>query len=232
MRPVRQLASRFGLSAPPGAAAAPIIPSTSHARVKSPEGPPGLAYDHAKWSASTRWARTSGRAREYALAEWAVTHETYSGRPAFRFTSMLAEALMERSGVAVAVRAERTTRPEEERLVDPFRTLRPPHDLKILGITRWDIGTLAVSAPGVGRWLGLRGVAGAPEPFLEVARLRAKQVIRPSMFEPALFFGAERMSTLTAGLRVHLGAAHRRMGQYGAARRAAPAHVDHAIHEH
>lgn len=202
--------------------------TASHARVTSPEGPPGLAYDHAKWSAASRWSRASAVGREYALAEWAVTSESNGGRHAFRFTSVLVEGLVERRGLSIAARLERTTRPEEERLLDPFRTLRPPHDLKILGITRWDIGTLAVGAPGVARWLARVGVAGAPEPFVEMARLRAKEVVRPSVFVPALFFGSDRMTTLSAGMRVHLGAAHQRMGQYGAARRFEASHGSHA----
>ncbi|HET7457449.1 MAG TPA: hypothetical protein VFJ74_07330 [Gemmatimonadaceae bacterium] len=162
-------------------------------------------------------AATSRRAvvLRYALAELALTREGVSGsiaRP-FRYPSLLGEAevLLWRGRGTVALRVERTVRPEEERLIDPFRSTRPPTDLSILGRTRWDIVTAHVATRAITR-AGLRAT-----PFVEVARAHAIEEDRPSLFQPSLFYGAATQWHLSAGVRVGIGMRHGRMGRYGVA---------------
>src|SRR5688572_33171247 len=50
-----------------------------------------------------------------------------------------------RKWLAVAARLERTERPEEERLSEPFRTQRPSADFSVLGRTRWDMASVRLS---------------------------------------------------------------------------------------
>ena len=196
--------------------------SVSHARVESPEHPVGELLDQRKWSAALRWERGMGAARrEYALVEWARTGEYDGEREAFRFPSVLAEAAVRRRGVEVAARWERTDRPEGERLLDPFRTEVPHHDISILGITRWQILTLAASA-GAGVWGPVR-----LRPLVEASHLRASRVQPTSFFVPAEFYGAERMWSLSAGVRVEAGSMHGRMGRYGAAAARGPSTHHH-----
>lgn len=186
--------------------------SVSHARLESPEHPQGGVLDQRKWSAALRWERGGGaERRDYALLEWARTGEYDLGREAFRFPTLLAEGALRRRGVEVAARWERTDRPEGERLIDPFRTPVPHHDISILGITRWRIATLGAST-GVAP----RGPVRL-RPFVEASHLRASRVQPGSFFVPAEFYGAERMWSLSAGVRVEAGSMHGRMGRYGAA---------------
>lgn len=140
----------------------------SYARVESPEVPQGGGLDARKRSASARWERAAGAdRRDYALVEWARTDQHEAGPTVFSFATLLAEGAVRRRGVELGVRWERTTRPEEERLLDPFRSRRPPVDYSILGITRWTVLTASV-----GKRLGVPPVGGVV-PFLEVARARA-----------------------------------------------------------
>lgn len=186
--------------------------SVSHARLESPEHPQGGVLDQRKWSAALRWERAAGgERRDYALLEWARTGEYDLGREAFRFPTLLAEAAARRRGVEVTARWERTDRPEGERLLDPFRTPVPHHDISILGVTRWQILTLGASAGAAPRGpVRLR-------PFVEASHLRASRVQPGSFFVPVEFYGAERMWSLSAGVRVEAGTMHGRMGRYGAA---------------
>jgi hypothetical protein len=103
--------------------------------VPSPEDPTGAGLDQRKSSLAARWASVTGApAGGYALVEWARTDERRGDRRAFRYQSVLAEASAWRpvglgplggGALSLAARAERTGRPEEERLLDPFRTVRP-----------------------------------------------------------------------------------------------------------
>jgi hypothetical protein len=155
------------------------------------------------------------RARDYVLAEWARTDDIVGGRPSFRFQSVLAEAALRRRGMELGLRWELTERPEEERLLNPFRSARPHTDESILGVTRWRIATAALSAPFP---LPARiAHAGAARPFIEVARVTASNVTRPAVFVPSAFFGDDVLWSLSAGMRLSVGATHRRMGRYGAA---------------
>jgi hypothetical protein len=187
--------------------------SASHARLESPEHPLGGVLDQRKWSAALRWERRAGTAsREYALVEWARTDEYDGPRRAFRFPTLLAEGAARRRGVEVAARWERTDRPEGDRLLDPFRSPVPHHDLAILGITRWTTLTLGASA-------GASPLAGLTlRPFAEAQMLHATEREPGSFFRPREFYGSERMWSLSAGVRVEAGSLHARMGRYGAAR--------------
>lgn len=180
---------------------------TSFARVLSPEVSLGGGLTQKKWSASGRYESDL----LYGLAEWARTEETESGRDAFSFTTMLAEGSVQRSGFVVALRAERTERPEEERLANPFRTARPASDLSILGRTQWTVFAANASRP----FELPRGTHVSP--FLEVSRAHAKAIDGFSIFDPKGFYGSDVMWSVSAGLRFGVGMTHGRMGRYGAA---------------
>lgn len=183
----------------------------SHARVESPELETGGGLDQRKWSASARYDRMHSGARRYALVEWARTEDLEHGVRAFRFGSVLAEAAHSTVAWTAGVRLERTTRPEEERSANPFRSQRPQHDFNILGITRFTIATATLSRP-----VALRR-ASMLHPFIEVAHVSAEQVVDASAFVPRDFYGSNRIWNLTAGVRVQAGRVHTRMGRYGAA---------------
>lgn len=182
----------------------------SHAYVVSPELPSGAGLDHRQWSASVRYEAVDHALRPYAMIEWARSTDVDDGRDGSSYATMLAEAAATRWGIRMAARLERTERPEEERLLDPFRT-QPHVGGQPLGVTRWTIGSLGVSAAG----LGVRGVSASP--LLEVALLSAVEAVSPSFFVPAQFYGSERMWSLSAGIRLAWGPLHARMGRYGAA---------------
>jgi hypothetical protein len=154
----------------------------------------------------------------YALLEWARTDDYNLDRRGFSFRTLLGEAALDRRGGRLALRYERTQRPEEERLADPFRSPRPHADVHIQGITRWDIATLGASQ----RWEPAAGFG--VRPFLEVAWLRATAEQRGALFVPEEFYGSDRMWSLSLGARLEAGTTHRRMGRYGAALPAGHAH--------
>ena len=186
----------------------------SHASVASPEHALGGGLDQRKWSASARWAGDlAGAGHVYALVEWAETRESASGRLAFIFTTVLAEVSLEREAWRAAARFERTTRPEEERLFDPFRTARPHGDENIIGATRWNTVTAMAAHTFSARGLDI-------EPFAEAALSRVREVTG-AIFDPLEFYGSERITTLSLGVRLSAGMRHERMGRYGVA---LPAH--------
>ena len=188
--------------------------AVGYARINSPEEPRGVGLDHHKLAASLRFEADRGPAeRTYALVEWARTDELNGTLRSFRLGSVLAEGALRRRGTEVALRLERTERPEEERTLDPFRTTFPHPDVSLLGITRWSIATLHLSH-GLGSGRGVR-----MRPFVEGAYLGAHQLLTPSAFVPAEFYGTNRLWTLAAGARIELGGGHGRMGRYGAAAR-------------
>src|SRR5687768_431958 len=121
-------ASRFGDSWAVRATLSPLRGvelSSSHARVESPEEREGTGLDQRKLGIAARIERAGPGVFRYALVEWARTNELLSGRSVFRFATALGEASFVVRGVDLAARLERTTRPEEERLENPFRTARP-----------------------------------------------------------------------------------------------------------
>lgn len=202
-------ADRFGDSwAARGTASLPngVELQSSYAFVTSPELPSG-GLDQHKWSAAARVRRSTGPIR-YALVEWAWTDAVLGDLSTNRFSSLLGEASTDVRSVTASLRYENTTRPEEERLLDPFRTSRSPTDLSLIGVTRWQ----TVTAAATRAWT-LGAVALAP--FIEVAWARPTQAVTPSAFEPEEFYGTSSIWTMSGGLRFGLGHMHDRMGRYG-----------------
>ena len=181
--------------------------SASYASVASPEFPAGSGLNHRKRSVAARW---EGR-RIYALAEWARTDEYIEGERSASFRSVLGEAALVLRGTELAVRYERTVRPEEERTTDPFRSPRPHGDIHYLGATRWNIVTAAVVGGTPSSW------PVQVRPFAEVAYARATETLGSLVFDPEEFYGSDRMWSLSAGVRVAAGSLHSRMGRYGVA---------------
>ena len=180
----------------------------SYAFVTSPEITEGSGLDQRKWSAAARFDRTAGRI-PYALVEWARTDALLGDLRTNSYTSVLGEASVAVNSFTVSGRYENATRPEEQRLLDPFRTSRNPTDLGIIGITRWQIGTAAVS---VARTIGRVDVA----PFAEVAYARPSEELTPTAFVPREFYGADSIWSVSLGARIGVGPMRHRMGRYGA----------------
>lgn len=182
----------------------------SLAAVRSPEflRPDGL--DHDKRSVSLRWTPSAGALR-YAQVEWARTEEGYRDRPIIAYGSALAEASWRLARWSLAARAEQTTRPEDERLLDPFRTSRPPNHLQILGMTRWRIATLQV-----GRDVTLLPRT-ASEFLCGVSYANSSPLLRPVLLDPRNISGADVAWHLAFGLRLSRGAMSARTGRYGVA---------------
>jgi hypothetical protein len=182
---------------------------SSYALVRSPENATGGGVDHHKHSASIRLedAQHSG----YGLLEWSRTTNYVGASPSFAFTSFLAETWARYGRMSGALRIETTERPDEERLVNEFRTPLPAPDLNIAGRSRWTIVTarLAASFEPVKTFTF--------ESFAEVARIRYSPTLRPSTFDPAQFYGANRIWSVSVGAKLALGMRHMRMGRYGVA---------------
>ncbi|HEY4953923.1 MAG TPA: hypothetical protein VII02_03460 [Gemmatimonadaceae bacterium] len=151
--------------------------------------------------------------QQYLLVEWGRSSDYDAGSRVFSYSSMLAEGEVRHMGVAFAARLERTERPEEERLANPFRTPRPPPDFSILGRTRWDIATARLSA------IAHESRFGTLTPFIEVARQHATALATPSGFDPRAFYGSDRMWSFSVGVAYTIGMIHKRTGGYGAAAR-------------
>lgn len=218
--------SRFGDSF---AARATVLPapwlelSASGAAVASPEHADGEGLDQRKLHVGAR-AERGGRGAEgwrYALAEYARTDDRSRGRLAHYYESLLVEGGAGWRGWEVALRGERSDRPEEQRLLNPFRSPRPHGDGSVLGVTRWSVASAAIAH---------RGSVGGVElrPFVEASYLHAGARSRPAAFEPAAFYGRDRMWSLSAGLGLSWGMRHARMGRYGVAAAGPRAHPDHA----
>lgn len=185
--------------------------SGSVARVKSPEVQSGHGLDQQKSSLDARFERDTQTSWHYALLEWAHTNETYAGQNVTSLHSVLGEAAACRWGLIGAVRGEQSDRPEEERLLDPFRTPRPPLDLSNLGVSRWTIYSASISAPAA----HVSVVTGRP--FVEVERLHVAAGDPAGIFNAEQRYGANRMWMLSAGVRLRVGSGHDRMGRYGVA---------------
>jgi hypothetical protein len=169
--------------------------------------------------------RETDRSRRYALVEWAHTDEKYFSTVVNPLSSMLAEGAYCRAGAYVGLRFERTDRPEEETLLDPFRTPRPANHLSSLGVSQWTTVTLSLSP------LVVSSGVFSGRPFLEVARIHAVPGDPAGLFNADLRYGKSRMWMLSAGLQLRAGAMHNRMGRYGVAdpadtsyRRGTPSH--------
>jgi hypothetical protein len=199
-----------------GAALSPRLAAgeltASFADVKSPEYREGLGLDQRKAHVGVRVSDESAVLTRYALVELTRTTDVDRGRSLYTFDAALAEAAVCREQLGVALRWERSDRPEEERLTDLFRSARPATDLSILGITEWTTITGAASLPAFSR----RIFRAAP--FIEVARITADRTTA-AVFDPVRFYGSNSMWRFSVGVRIAAGADHEqhRMGHYGAA---------------
>lgn len=182
--------------------------SASTASVQSPEFAQGDGLDQRKVAVSARLFQQDRRLR-YALVEYASTREFSGTRQVFDFSSLLGEAEVDMGALAFALRAERTTRPEEERARSFYRTIRPLLDFNILGRTQWTNLTLQLSHRGWGNALF------AGRPFMEGGYHSPRATRRPTPLDPVELFGANHIWTLSVGVRLHAGTMRSRMGRYG-----------------
>jgi hypothetical protein len=185
--------------------------SASAARVTSPELEAGHGLDQRKSSLVARYDRGTLASWQYGLLEYAHTGERDKDEQVTSLSSVLAEGAYCARGVIVGARVERTDRPEEEQLADPFRTPRPSFDLSNLGVSRWTTVTASLST------LAARGGGASAWPFVEVARIAVAPGKPEGVFNPEFRYGATRMWMLSAGVRLRAGGMHDRMGRYGAA---------------
>ncbi len=180
----------------------------SHARVHSPEHRPGAGTDQHKWSVSGRWDGDIRGYPVYGLAEWARTSEADGF---FVFRSFLAEGAWTKGSSRLHYRFERTERPEEERTLDPFRSVRPHFENSIHGTTRWTIHTL-----GYGFRLEEPIARLGALPFVEVSYGRMADV-GGGIFDTRAFYGRGSFWSLGIGVRLNPGMRMHRMGRYGVA---------------
>jgi hypothetical protein len=185
--------------------------SGSLAHVTSPEVRAGHGLDQRKSSVVARFSRETDDTWRYGLLEYAHTGERDHGALVTSLSSILGEAGYCAKGFIVAGRVERTDRPEEEQLSDPFRTPRPEVDLSNLGVSRWTTVTASLSSPA------LRMGVASVRPFVEVARIAVGHGSPAGIFNPEFRYGATRMWMLSAGIRLRAGSMHDRMGRYGVA---------------
>jgi hypothetical protein len=179
----------------------------SHARVKSPEHRNGSGLDHTMWNASASLRRSLRAGELYAMAEW--SHADEEG--AYQYSSVLAEAQLTSSANRLYLRAERTDRPEEQRILgDDFRSVRPHNENSNLGTTRWTTLTA-----GFGRRLP-KVASVHSEAILEAAHAHVTNVTGV-VFDPRFFYGTNDLWLFSVGIRVAAGAPVHRMGRYGVA---------------
>lgn len=194
----------------------------SYAFVTSPEIADGAGLDQRKWSTAVRLDRPLSRVRS-GLLEWARTDALLGDLRTNSFTSVLGELTLAVRSISVSGRYENTTRPEEQRLLDPFRTSRSPTDLGIIGITRWQVGSVAASMQ---RQLGRVDVA----PFAEVSFSHPSAELTPTAFVPRDIYGSSSIWSISLGARLGVGPHHTRMGRYGAGMPNVTPRVPHATH--
>ncbi len=197
----------------------------SYALVHSPEHRPGAGTDQHKGSLSGRWEGSIRAYPVYALIEWARTSEAEGF---FVFHSFLAEGAWTAGRSRLHYRFERTERPEEERTLDPFRSVRPHLENSILGTTRWTIQTL-----GYGLRLQEPVARLGLLPFVELSYGRMADV-GGGLFDVRSFYGRTSYWALSVGVRLNPGMPMHRMGRYGVAQdTAGPGEMDqHAAHDH
>ena len=177
----------------------------SVASVKSPEHRPGAGTDQRKAHVAARFERARGQNRWYGLTEWARTSEAGGF---FVFHSVLGETEWASGRHRLYYRFERTDRPEEERTVDPFRSLRPHLENSILGVTRWTVHTA-----GYGFRLGTLARRVGVEPIAELAAARVADH-SGTLFRAVDLYG--RTSLWSASIAIRLSAGmHHAMGRYG-----------------
>jgi hypothetical protein len=180
----------------------------SYARVHSPEHRLGSGTDQQKWSVAARWDGIINGARLYGLAEGVWTSEADGF---LTLPGVLAEGAWSPGRSRLHYRFERTERPEEERTLDPFRSVRPHAENSIQGVTRWTIHTL-----GYGLRLTVPGSRITGTPFVEMSYGRMNKV-GGGVFDIRSFYGRTSFWSVGAGVRVNLGSTMHRMGRYGVA---------------
>jgi hypothetical protein len=180
----------------------------SYAKVHSPEHRPGSGTDQHKSSISGRWQGPVQGSPVYGLVEWARTSEAEGF---FVFHSVLAEGAWTLGRNRLHYRFERTERPEEQRTLDPFRSVRPHLENSILGTTRWTIHTL-----GYGFRLGEPVARLGPLPFVELSYGQMTNV-GGGLFDAGTFYGRSSFWSLSVGIRLNPGMRMHRMGRYGVA---------------
>jgi hypothetical protein len=182
----------------------------SVAAVRSPEFASGEGLDQRKASASARYTPPS-RLLRYAMVEWAQTTERYRDRTIVAYGSGLIELLAQRADLTAALRVEQTTRPEEERLLDQFRTARPASDLTIRGLTRWRLVTFQVAhrLPRV--------YQSHSSLFFEATHATSSPQLLPVLLDPSDVIGSRSAWHLTVGARIGIGRMAARVGRYGGA---------------
>ena len=178
----------------------------SFASVRSPEHRLGSGTDQEKWSLAARWEGEIAGAPLYGLAEWVKTSEDF-----FVLHGLLAEGAWSPGRSRLHYRFERTERPEEERSLDPFRSVRPHVENSIQGVTRWTIHTF-----GYGFQVSMSGPALTGRPFVEVSYGRMSKV-GGGVFDIGTFYGKSSFWSLSAGIRITTGSPMGRMGRYGVA---------------
>jgi hypothetical protein len=161
----------------------------------------------------------------YGLVEWARTSEAEGF---FVFHSVLAEGAWTLGRNRLHYRFERTERPEEQRTLDPFRSVRPHLENSILGTTRWTIHTL-----GYGFRLGEPVARLGALPFVELSYGQMTD-IGGGLFDVGSFYGGSSFWLLSVGIRLNPGMRMHRMGRYGVAQDTAVAmEMPHATgHDH
>lgn len=190
--------------------------SASVGRVKSPEDPAGFGLNQNKWAAHVRYSGPTSRPARYAMIEWAKTTEWLGPRKnLWSFASGLFEGAAHTPIGDLALRLERTSRPEEQRDRTPFRSVRPLLDFGILGRTLWESASV--------RWArdieAQQPATVQVTPFIEVSSYRAQALERVVIVSPKDAFGGLRLFSFSAGVRVGLGAmrGEGEMGRYGVA---------------
>jgi hypothetical protein len=178
----------------------------SLAHVHSPEHRGGAGPDQNKWSTSVRVDRPWQAGQVYGLAELERTSEA-SGF--FVFHSALVESALTEHRATLYARVERTERPEEERTLDEFRSVRPHIENATLGTTRWTVLTAGCAynlAPPAHHAVRLA-------PFLELSHATVAKV-DGGLFDPVAFYGRASFWTVSAGLGLYWRMAGHRMGRY------------------
>ena len=180
--------------------------SGSRASVHSPEQRLGAGPDDQKWHLNARMDRMAGTSRLYAMVEWARTTEAHDF---FEFHSVLAEAQWQRGPHRVWYRLDHSDRPEDQRTLDPFRSVRPHLENSTLGTTRWTLHSF-------GYGLGLHPVSPdlLIEPFAEFT-VGGTRALGAGAFNPDVFYGGTSFTSISIGTRISWRFAGHRMGRYG-----------------
>jgi hypothetical protein len=121
-------------------------------------------------------------------------------------------------------RFERTERPEEQRSLGLFRSVRPHLENSILGTTRWTIHTAGYTY----RLQPAEHFSALP--FLELSYGRMADV-GGGLFDVQSFYGKTSFWSVSLGARLSIGLPLHRMGRYGVAQDTA-SEVNGRHHEH